>query len=169
MIALGIDPGIRGALAALDHNGRLRIADMPIREKQGTGKTRNEIDPPALLRMVRDLVPAGDTAIVVMEDMHAFMGGGEERRGSMASQASLAATKAVVCAVLEIAGHPTQFVTPQRWQRFYGIGRSSTETTKQASLRLARELFGPSFCPLAKHDGRADAMLIARWAQRNLT
>ncbi|MDN7894450.1 hypothetical protein QZM93_38275 [Burkholderia cepacia] len=163
MIALGIDPGIRGALAALDHNGRLRIADMPIREKQGTGKTRNEIDPPALLRMVRDLVPAGDTAIVVMEDMHAFMGGGEERRGSMASQASLAATKAVVCAVLEIAGHPTQFVTPQRWKRFYGLGAD-----KAQCLDAARRLYPHAPLTRAKDHNRAESVLIARWALRNL-
>ncbi|HGO6078335.1 hypothetical protein KDX27_30345 [Burkholderia cenocepacia] len=169
MLTIGIDPGISGALAVLDHNGALRVEDMPTRTRAGSGKTRNEVDPRRVLHMLRDIVPAGESPIVVMEDMHAFMGGGNERKGSMASQASLAATKAVICAVIEIAGHATQLITPQRWQSFYGIKKREDETTKQQSLRIARELYGQSFCPLVKHHGRADAILIARWAQRNLT
>lgn len=168
MLTLGIDPGISGALAALDHNGRLVVLDMPTRTRAGSGRTRNEIDPRRMLHMLRDLVPAGESPIVVMEDMHAFMGDGE-RVGSMASQASLAATKAVISAVFEIAGHTTHLITPQRWQKFYGIKKREDETTKQQSLRIARELYGNAFCPLQKHDGRADAILIARWAQRHLT
>ncbi|MCM3755674.1 hypothetical protein M3665_27530, partial [Bacillus licheniformis] len=61
MLTLGIDPGISGALAALDHNGALRIADMPTRKKQGTGKVRNEVDPHVLQRTLRDLIPASDS------------------------------------------------------------------------------------------------------------
>lgn len=170
MIVLTIDPGISGALAAVDHNGGARVVDMPVRARQTVGgKRRNEVDPPALMRIVRDLVPADETAIVVMEDMHAFVGGGE-RQGSMASQASLAATKATICTVLELAAHPvTQLVTPKRWQAFFGIANRPDDTTKKQSLRIARELYGRAFCPLEKHDGRADALLIARWALRNLT
>lgn len=162
-ITLGIDPGIHGALAALDHNGQLRIADMPTRPKQGAGKVRNEVDACALQRQLLDLIPPDEQAIVVMEALNTFAG------GSVQTMASLEATKAVIATVCELSGFTPTFVTPQRWQRFYGIGRSSTETTKQSSLRLARDLYGPGYFPLAKHDGRADATLIARWAQRNLT
>ncbi len=166
MITLGIDPGITGALAALDHNGELRVVDMPIRRREGAGKTRNEVHPRELLDWVRHLVPAGETTIVVMEDMHAFMGG-KERVGSMASQASLAATKAVVRAIVELAGHETQFVTPQRWQSFYGIKKREDADTKSQSLKLAREFYPGVH--MTKCSGRPDAILIARWAQRNLT
>ncbi|CAJ9665285.1 Uncharacterised protein [Burkholderia pseudomallei] len=162
-IALGIDPGIRGALAALDHNGHLRIADMPMRPKQGNGKVRNEIDAAALQRQLRELIPADEQAIVVMEALNTFAG------GSVQTMASLEATKAVIATVCELSGYTPAIVTPQCWQRFYGIKRSASEDTKAQSLRLARDLYGPAFFPLAKHDGRADATLIARWAQRNLT
>ncbi|HEY6022250.1 MAG TPA: hypothetical protein VIY48_20995, partial [Candidatus Paceibacterota bacterium] len=60
-------------------------------------------------------------------------------------------------------------VTPKAWQSFYSIRATTGETTKQQSLRIARELFGVELCPLQKHDGRADALLIARYAQRNFT
>jgi hypothetical protein len=168
MIVIGIDPGISGALAALDHNGRAIVHDMPTRAKAGGGKTRNEVDPTRLMRLMRELVPAGESVIAVMEDMHAFMGAGKAL-GSMSSQASLAATKAVVAAVVELAGYATHRITPQRWQGFYGIAKREHEDTKAQSLRIAREIFGMEFCPNKSHDGRADALLIARWAQRNLT
>lgn len=162
MLTLGIDPGISGALAALDHNGGLRVIDMPTRPKHGTGKVRNEIDPHALQRTLRELVPADERAIVVMEALNTFAG------GSVQTMASLEATKAVIQTVCELTGHWVQVVTPQKWQSFFGIKRNAVEDTKRQSLRIARSLYGNAFCPLQKHDGRADAILIARWAQRNL-
>jgi hypothetical protein len=167
MLILGIDPGIRGAIASLDHNDAPSVRDMPVRQKQGNGKAHNEVDPVALQKLLRELVPADETGIVVMESMHAFMGGGEERKGSMASQASLAATKAVICAICEINGLDVSFITPQTWQRFYGIKNRKDDTTKAQSLRIARQLYGMSHCPLQKHDGRADAILIARYGRRH--
>ena len=170
MIVLAIDPGISGALAAVDHNGAARVLDMPIRPRHTMGgNRRNEVDPAALMQAVRELIPADEAAIVVMEDMHAFVGSGE-RKGSMASQASLAATKATICTVMELAAHPVvHYVTPKRWQSFFGIRSNLEESTKTQSLSLARQLFGRDLCPLQKHDGRADALLIARWAQRTMT
>ncbi|WP_261532583.1 hypothetical protein [Burkholderia multivorans] len=163
MLTLGIDPGISGALAALDHTGRLRVVDMPIRAKNGAGKVRNEVDPCALRSWLRELVPAGERAIVVMEALNTFAG------GSVQTMASLEATKAVIATVCELSGHAVELVTPQRWQGFFGIKRSATEDTKRQSLRIARELYGIEFFPLQKHDGRADATLIARFAQRTMT
>jgi hypothetical protein len=166
---IAIDPGVRGALAFFYPNGRVMVDDMPIRVKKTVSKIKNEIDPVALNTLLRTRIPADEKGRVVMETMHSFMGSGEERRGSMASQASLAATKAVVCAICELNRLDIAFVSPKAWQAFYGIRKTPTLDTKKQSLALARELFGNEVCPLAKHDGRADALLIARWALRNLT
>ncbi|UIY60059.1 RuvC family protein [Burkholderia cepacia] len=163
MITLGIDPGISGALAALDHTGQLRVLDMPTRAKPGNGKVRNEVCPTSLRLSLRMLIPAGESAMVVMEALNTFAG------GSVQTMASLEATKAVIATVCELCGHPVELVSPQKWQGFFGIKRTAAEDTKRQSLRIARELYGQSFCPLQKHDGRADAILIARWAQRHLT
>jgi hypothetical protein len=169
-LVIAIDPGLSGAIAAMDENGLRGVHDMPTRPiPKVSGKTRNEVDPKKLRDILRTLIPADESALVVMEAMHAFMGGGEERKGSMSSQASLAATKAVICTVCELSGFDVAFVTPREWQRFFGVEATPSETTKQQSLRIARGLYGHDVCPLAKHDGRADAVLIARYAQRNLT
>lgn len=166
---IACDPGINGALAFFGPADRVSVHDMPIRLKQTVSKVKNEIDPTALQRLLRERVPADEKGLVVMESMNAFMGSGEKRLGSMASQASLAATKAVICAVCELSGFDMAFVSPREWQRWFGIKATPSETTKQQSLRLARNEFGAEHCPLAKHDGRADALLIGLYAKRNLT
>ena len=165
---IGIDPGIRGAIAFLYDNDRKAVLDMPVREKRNGGATKNEVDPVRLQQMLRNYVPADEKGLVVMESAHAFMGS-KQRVGSVASQASLAATKAVVAAICELNGMDIAYVTPQAWHAFFGIRKTEAEDTKVQSLRIARGLFGKEFCPLQKHDGRADALLIARYGQRTLT
>ena len=164
---ISIDPGIKGALAFFGPSGSVAVEDMPTRTKSTAGKIKNEIDPKRLQALLRHRVPADEKGLVVMESLNAFMGSGEERQGSMASQASLAATKAVICTVCELSGFDMAFVSPREWQRFFGIKATPSETTKQQSLRLARSLYGVEHCPLQKHDGRADSLLIGRYAQRH--
>lgn len=159
---VAIDPGVRGAIARLLDNGDGEVRDMPIRAKQGNGKVKNEVDPKALQSMLRELVPANEKAIVVMEALNTFAG------GSVQTMGSLEATKATILAVCELSGFDVVIVTPQVWQRFFGIKKTQAENTKAQSLRIARQLFGEHLCPLAKHDGRADALLIARYGQRTL-
>jgi hypothetical protein len=166
-VLIAIDPGISGALAFFGPADRISVHDMPVRLKQTVSKVKNEIDPTALQRLLRERVPADEKGLVVMESMNAFMGSGEKRLGSMASQASLAATKAVICAVCELSGFDMAFVSPREWQRAFGIKATPSETTKQQSLRLARSLFGMEWLSRAKDDGRADSLLIGLYAQKH--
>jgi len=163
MLIVSCDPGISGAIAFLDHNERLAVHDMPIRRRAEVSKISNEVDPLALRELIRSRAPADASVIAVMESLNVFAG------GSVQSMASLEATKAVIRTVFELNRMRVTLVSPHAWQKFYGIRKRPDATTKQQSLKLARELYGASFCPLAKHHGRADAILIARWAQRTLT
>jgi hypothetical protein len=158
---IAIDPGIRGALAFFGPGDRIAVEDMPIRAKQGNGKVRNEIAPRLLQELLRRRVAADEKGLVVMENLNTFAG------GSVQTMGSLEATKAVICTVCELSGFDMAFVSPREWQRFFGIKATPSETTKQQSLRLARQLFGNDYCPLQKHDGRADALLIGRYGQRH--
>lgn len=163
MLTIGIDPGIRGAIASVSHTGAPRVHDMPIRSRKQTGKVKNEIDPRALQALLRDLVPADETGLVIMENLNTFAG------GSVQTMGSLEATKAVITTVCELSGFDVAFVSPKTWQGFFGIKKRDSEDTKKQSLRIARGMFGQHLCPLEKHDGRADALLIARYGQQNLT
>ena len=158
---ISVDPGIKGALAFFGPGASVSVHDMPTRAKPGNTKIRNEIDPKALQVLLRLRVPADEKGLVVMENLNTFAG------GSVQTMGSLEATKAVICTVCELSGFDMAFVSPREWQRFFGIKATRSETTKQQSLRLARQLFGNDYCPLQKHDGRADSLLIGRYAQRN--
>jgi hypothetical protein len=159
---VSVDPGVTGALSFFYDDGRVVVEDMPVRVKRNISKIKNEIDPVALQRLLRERVPADEKGLVVMESAHAFMGSGK-RVGSMASQASLAATKAVVCAICELCGMDVAYVTPQTWKRLYGLGSDKAEC-----LRLARSLYPGVVLHLAKHHNRAESLLIGRYAQRTL-
>lgn len=158
---IAIDPGIRGALAFFGTNGRVAVHDMPTRIKPGNTKIRNEIDPKALQALLRRICGADEKGLVVMENLNTFAG------GSVQTMGSLEATKAVICTVCELSGFDIAFVSPKTWQGFYGIKRTPSSDTKEQSLKLARELFGMEYCPLQKHDGRADALLIGRYGMRH--
>jgi len=158
---ISIDPGIKGALAFFGPSGAVAVEDMPTRTKSTAGKIKNEIDPKRLQTLLRHRVPANEKGLVVMENLNTFAG------GSVQTMGSLEATKAVICTVCELSGFDIAFVSPREWQRFFGIKATPIETTKQQSLRLARSLYGIEHCPLQKHDGRADSLLIGRYAQRH--
>lgn len=158
---IGVDPGIKGALAFFYDDGRTAVLDVPVRSKKDGG---NEVDPRALQLTLRGNVPADEKGLVVMESSHAFMGSGK-RVGSMASQASLAAAKAVIAAVCELTGMDVAYVTPREWQSLFGIRKTDSEDTKDQSLRIARQLY--PHLKLTKTSGRADALLIGRYGQRH--
>lgn len=162
MIVLGIDPGLTGALAFLDHHGSiLAIDDMPTMLSPDAGPqttVKREVDVCALYALIRERVPAEETVLCAMEHV-SVMGG----KGSQAI-VSLAATKAAILAVLRLQQHDVHRVSPQRWKRFFGLSADKT-----AELDVARRCYDhPAALKRAKDHNRAEAVLIARWALRNL-
>lgn len=160
MLTIGIDPGLTGAIAMLDHHGVPRalrdIPTMPIAEAGPKSTVKTEIDVRALYLLLRELVPADERAICVLE--HASSVGAE--LGEMA-KLSLAATKASIITVLRLQGHDVRRVAPAAWKRHFRIGKE-----KNAALDLARSMYGqlPELKRVKDHN-RAEALLIARFGQ----
>ncbi len=69
-----------------------------------------------------------------------------------------------VLSVLQALHISLEFVTPAVWKRAYGLSRD-----KHASLFKARLMFPTAELNLAKHDGRAEALLIAEYGRRTFT
>lgn len=160
MLTIGIDPGLTGAIAVLDHHGVPRalrdIPTMRIPEAGPKATVKTEIDVRALYVLLRELVPADESAICVLE--HATSVGAE--LGEMA-KLSLAATKASIMAVLRLQGHDVHRVAPASWKRHFKL-----TSEKNAALELARSLYlGLPEIKLQKHHNRAEALLIARYGQ----
>lgn len=161
---LAIDIGISGAIAKVDYRGEAAVRDIPVIE-DASGK---RIDGAGLLRVVRDLWPAGHPCLALFEDVRPrSIGNGGKQTNSMFSQGSMMRSRGVVEAVLEIAGLKPQVVQPQVWKRWYAL----LGTEKKASLEKARVLY-PAIAHdlrLAKFHNRAESLLIAHYGLRCLT
>jgi len=162
-ISLGIDIGVTGAISSVDHTGRAEIHDLPTVSIPGERFVRRRIDGVALMTLLRSLVPAGEAALAVIENVHTWPGS----RNSPQAQGSLMDSRARVETVLELARITVHAIEPMAWKRFYGLAGKE----KRDSIDAARTLY-PSFAgplKLQKHHNRAEALLLAHYGSRKLT
>jgi len=145
MIYIGIDPGlISGAYAAIDHNGAfVGCGDIP--NKDG------RVLPRVLSILLRDLIPRGDGAEIVIEQVGCMPGQG------IASTSKFMRATGTIEAVCNLMLYPMSLVTPQVWKKHYGL----IKAPKAASLAMARSAWPGAPLKLAKHHGRAEALLLA--------
>ena len=150
-VVLGIDPGLSGALAALDATGRVVLAmDMPTLE---TGNGRRTLNVLALRELLHDLPPIRACWIENVSAMPT-----DSRVAAFAFGRSVGALEAACI----LSAVPVQRVTPQTWKRAAGLPAG---VPKAASVEAALRLL-PGCAPYltrAKDHGRADALLIARY------
>lgn len=164
-IIIGIDPGIGGAVAAVDERGNLLwVEDMPIRDAGKQSRKANEIDGTALARLLRLHVP--DIRCAVVEEVHAT-----PKNGALSSF-SLGDSRGVIRGVLETLGVPVERVAPVTWKSRYGLKftrEDSDSAKKEASRACAIRLY-PACADLArkKDHGRAESILLARYGSQNV-
>lgn len=168
MIALAIDIGLTGALAAVNSYGAAQVMDLPT---MPAGKTRR-IDGLALIVALRSICPLdGSQAMLLIEDIQARpQGNGGAHGNTMHSQGSLMRSRGIVEAVADIARIEIVTVLPQTWKAHFGLTRKKgekPEAVKERGRQLALTLY-PSLAAdlkLKKHHNRADAVLLAHWLQ----
>lgn len=149
MITLGIDPGLTGALALLDADGAPElVADLPVIRD---GRL-SWIDGRALQSMLLDALQ-GRQGRAVAERVSAIP------RQGVASSFAFGVVMGSLLSVLQTLQLPLELVTAAQWKRALGLS-----SDKRASLDKARLLFPTADLRLAKHDGRAEALLLAHWA-----
>lgn len=158
----GVDPGLAGAVAAIDDRGRLLMArDMPTVEAR-VGKTiRKRIDEPALIQLFRTLHAIGVRNVAI------------EKVGGIRGQGAAGAfvfgyATGVTTAAAMAAGCVVSQVSPQTWQAHHRMRGG-----KHAALGMARARC-PGAAPFEIRRGRtneaqaiarAEAFLIADWAR----
>lgn len=149
-LTLGIDPGLSGAIAVIDAAGEVvALADLPIIRDLSLAW----IDGSELQSIIRTALE-GRSAVAMIERVSAMP------KQGIASAFQFGVGFGSVLSVLQAMHIPLELVTPSAWKRSYGLGKD-----KCASLHKARLLFPSAELHLAKHDGRAEALLIARYAQ----
>lgn len=144
-VVVGIDPGVSGAIAALDQrDGALMwLEDMPALDKH--------VNAAALA----DLLEVEDIALAAVEAVHAMP------KQGVTSSFNFGRSYGVVLGVLAALDAPVTHLRPTVWKKAAGL-----TADKSASRRLATDIW-PAHADafkLVKHDGRAEAALLARHA-----
>lgn len=198
---IGIDIGLTGAVGVVDGRGLSRVCDLPVlpdgklraptararkaakeKGKKAVGTQPMRLSGAGLLEILREFVPPGETAVVVIEDIQARTetnGGG--RGNTLHSQGSLMRSRGVVEAAVEIARLQLKVVRPQDWKPVYGLVVKRREGESDEELKARRdaskdngrlkaiELFPQAAEDLKfkYHHNRADSLLLADFGLRN--
>lgn len=150
----GIDPGISGAIAIVGPD-IVTILDMPTRPVTVNGKKKRQLDLETLARFF-DL-HGSNIEKAVIEDPHASPGAG------VTSMFNFGFACGVVQAMVAAQFAPMQLVRPNAWKKAMGL-----TADKNLSRQMATQL-APAYSHLwhlKKHDGRAEAYLLARYGER---
>ncbi len=150
MITIGLDPGKQGACAVLpSDDALLALFDLPY---IADGKT-SWVDGSAFQSELMAALQ-GRASVAIVERVSAMP------RQGVASSFAFGVGFGSLLGVLRAMQIPIKLVTPAAWKRDMGLS-----SDKRASLDKARLLFPSADLHLAKHDGRAEALLLAYWGQ----
>jgi crossover junction endodeoxyribonuclease RuvC len=148
-LIVGIDPGLHGAIAILDPAGGLvSVTDLPVIRDLSLAW----IDGSAFQSIILEAL-GGRTAAATVERVSSMPGQG------VASSFQFGVGFGSILSVLQAMLISIEFVTPSVWKKSYGLGKD-----KHASLHKARLMYPSAELHLAKHDGRAESLLLARYA-----
>jgi crossover junction endodeoxyribonuclease RuvC len=143
---IGIDPGLSGAVAALHYDGGLAwVQDLPV--------VNNNIDPVTFHMLLRQ----HDISLAVVEQVHSMP------KQGVAGVFKFGKGYGAVLGVIAAHEIPLAEPTPSQWKQGMGLGKD-----KELSRALAIKTW-PSmaeYFKLKKHDGRAEAALMALWYLR---
>ena len=145
---MGIDPGVSGAVAFYfpAHPARISVYDAP-----SVGK---EINAPAFAELIHQYKPT----ICYIESVNAMP------KQGVVSSFNFGQAYGCVRGVVAACGVPTVLVSPRKWKVFFAL-----DSDKEKSRRLAIMKWPESNqFNLKKHDGRAEAALIALYGSKQL-
>jgi len=158
MILIGIDPGLTGAIAMLDHRGAFaNLADMPVMERHGKAAyVKNQVNAAALEQLLRDWTAAYDRneIHIVIETPIAFPG------QHSATTAASFLTAGHIEGVVAARHYAHELVRPRDWKKALEL----SDSKEQARARAIR-LWPPAAKLLerVKDHNRAEALLIAKY------
>ena len=158
MIFIGVDPGLKGAIALIDDDNAF-VTDMPL--CLGPIDRLRMVDTIAIREWVMDLIWSNASDICGADDIYVMIESPQWRKGLSAQ--SVCTTwfnfgRLTTAAVF----HGWVPVEAALWKHAMGVTKD-----KATSIALARELF-----PAVAHeltdskDGRSEALLIAEYARR---
>ena len=148
---IGIDPGLNGAIAYLK-DGKLDIWDMPTFSIKRNNKNKREVDASSLSDTLEDL-----HGVAFVEKVGAMPGQG------VSSMFSFGQSYGIILGILAAYQIPITLVPPKTWKAVLKV-RQGKDAARMKASELMPEHSG--LWPLKKHDGRAEAALIAYYGSK---
>ena len=167
---LGIDPGLTGAVALIQPDGRVRFWDTPFtvtvdkgeKTKAGNPKVRRRYDRPKMVSILSAAQILGEGGVsAVIEDVHAMP------KQGISGAFSFGLGKGLWLGILEAKMIPLREISPVRWTRM--LLRDLPKRDGAAVVR-ASELYPAIAGQLRSRRGalllgRADALLLAHYGR----
>jgi Holliday junction resolvasome RuvABC endonuclease subunit len=142
---LAIDPGVNGAYAVLGREGEfLDMGELP-----RFAKALSAVELASIFSMHRP-------ELAVIEKVASMPGQG------VASTFTFGCAYGVCIGVAGGSDVPVSFVTPTRWKTHFRLTGQPKDASRELAIRLYPAV--ARMLGLKKHHGRADALLIARFA-----
>jgi hypothetical protein len=161
VIYLGIDPGLGGAVGVIAE-GRFIAEEFSVFDTPtaivAREKAKRKYLIPAMALLLKSFAGRSDV-LAVLENVHSFPGQG------VSSSFNFGEGKGIWEGILGAFEIPVELVSPQRWKKEIMADQGKA---KSAARFKAMALF-PSLADqlkLAKHDGRAEALLMAEYGRR---
>ena len=154
MIFIAVDPGLTGAIAAIDEQSQLVLcADLPvIRSGKLAWIDSNELT--SLLMQCRD----GRPAQISIERSQPMPGQG------VSSTFTTGVVMGSILAACQRIAVPLHLVMANAWKRSMGL-----DSSKAGSLDKARLLFPTADLSRVKDHNRGEALLLAEYSRRTFT
>ncbi len=155
MRAIGIDPGLTGAMAMVSSNEVIDVIDLPIYEAVDGKMILNTS---MLARTLQNWCLSQPYVVVWVE--HATMRP-DPPRPSIQSVYSIGRMFGAIEGMLAIMGQSVQYVHPSVWKKAHRLNSKG----KGASIAAATDIYANAsvHLTLKKHHDRAEAMLIAHY------
>lgn len=168
LVHVGIDPGLTGSLCVFDPADRdIKFFDTPVLQIKSGKKMKSVMDTYAIVNILHGITANRDV-LVTIEQVNAMpgMGAGGERQSMGATSAfNFGMGFGMWLGMLAAMRIPFQKVHPRTWKAIMMAGSTKD---KDAGRLKAMQLFPEAASNLSrkKDHGRADALLMAAWADR---
>jgi len=152
MIIVGIDPGLKGAVAILNLENKMNwVFNIPIHPR-GDIKGKNEVNFRELYLHLEPLSLIHDDVRVYLESVHAMPGQG------VTSMFSMGHTFGGIRGVIASLGFPVELISPQKWKKHFGLNKDK-ELSRSLAIKHFPDMAGD--LKRKKDSDRAEALLIA--------
>lgn len=173
MLFIGVDPGLKGAISAIDINGKVRgVHAMPYHKiklsKGKSAKDVNVLDVDKLFTILNSLTE-GKSSIILCERLFVPQSKlGRTAVFNFGFNWGLLFCSLNTYSKINHKTTKTHFDTPNNWMKFIYLNNQSIVkgVGKESNMQLASDLFGSGTLIKSKrsrtpHDGIADSLLIA--------